>query len=177
MRFLYRDRGPERGITIVEVGVAMFITALLATVMITWLTGVYGAESRQASYDEALGDLRDVSDRMARDVRGASEIVVADPDTITFWLDADRDGVTDLGEVVTWAIVTDGTVVRSTDGGLSNAVIATNIVPGSSGFSYDDPVAADISVVTISLAAAADLGPGAGTDEVVHSTDVHLRNG
>lgn len=173
---MHRDREPdESGVTLVEMAVAMFITALLATVMIVWLGAVFGADTRQASYDEALNDLRDVSDRLSRDLRGSQELIVADATTMTFWLDTDRDGSTDVGELITWTIETDGTVTRSTDAGITETVLATKVVPGSSSFAYDETLPIDVARVTVSLVARAETGNGI-TDDVMHSSDILLRN-
>ena len=168
------ERDSEAGITLVELGVGMVMTALLSTVMITWIFTGFGAESTHRSYDQALEDLRDVSDQLSREVRAADYLTEADTASMTFWLDGDRDGVVDTGETVTWAIEGGGVVVRVTDDGNPKTVVATNLSPTDSSFSYDAVTAGDVGRVTIDLVALA--ATSAGGDEVFLSTDIYLRN-
>lgn len=164
----------DDGITIIELSVSMVITALLSTVMIVWIFAGFGSDSTHSSYDEALEDLRNVTDQLSREVRGADYLITAETDSLSFWLDGDRDGVVDTGETVTWAIESGGVVTRLTDDGSPSAPIATMLSPSGSEFRYDSATPADITRVTIDLVALADTT--AGGDEVFHSFDVYLRN-
>jgi len=164
----------EAGITIVELSVGMVMTALLSTVMITWVVTGFNSDSTHRSYDHALEDLRNVSDQLSREVRAADYLTAAETASMTFWLDGNRDGAVDLGETVTWAIEAGGIVVRATDEGSPGAVIATYLSPTDSSFSYDAVIPGDVTRVTIDLVAL--VATSAGGDEVFHSTDVYLRN-
>ena len=170
----WRMGDSEAGITLVELGVGMVMTALLSTVMITWVFTGFGAESTHRSYDQALEDLRDVSDQLSREVRAADYLTAADTASMTFWLDGTRDGVVDPGETVTWAIEGGGVVVRATDDGNPKTVVATNLSPTGSSFSYDAVTAGDVGRVTMDLVAL--VATSAGGDEVFLSTDIYLRN-
>lgn len=171
---IQRFRREELGITIIELSISMAITALLSTVMIVWVFAGFGSDSTHSSYDAALDDLRNVTDRLSSEVRAANHLTAAEEDSLSFWLDANRDGTLDSGELVTWAIQTDGTVVRSTDGGSPGAVLATNLSPTESGFYYDSATPASVTRVSIDLVSLAQTR--AGDDEVFHGFDVYLRN-
>jgi hypothetical protein len=159
--------------SLVELGVSMVITSLLALLMVTWFSAGVGSEHSHRSYDDALSDLRQVSDRLGKEVRGAGYLTTAEPASLSFWLDGDRDGVPEEGETVTWAI--DGTtVVRSTDDGVSSAVLATNLTPGASGFTYDTTDPAEVTRVTVTLIATAETR--AGGDQLEHTVEIYLRN-
>jgi len=167
------ERDSEAGITLVELGVGMVITALLSTVMITWIFTGFSAESTHRSYDQALEDLRNVSDQLSREVRAADYLTASDTASMTFWLDGNRDGIVDTGETVTWAIEAGGVVVRATDDG-TKTIVATRLSPTGSSFSYDAASPGDVGRVTIDLTALA--ATSAGGDEVFLSTDIYLRN-
>ncbi len=162
----------DAGLTLVELGVSMVITSLLGALMITWFAAGVGSENSHQSYDAALSDLREVSDRLGSELRGSGYLTAAEPGTISFWLDGDRDGVVESGETITWAI--DGvTMVRSTDDGATSAVLATHLGTDSA-FSYDAIAPADVTRVTISLVA--DATTRAGTDQIEHVVEIYLRN-
>ncbi len=164
----------DAGITLVELSVGMVMTALLSTVMVTWIFTGFGSDSTHRSYDQALEDLRNVSDQLSREVRAADYLTTADAASMTFWLDANRDGTVDTGETVTWSIESGGVVVRVTDDGSPKTVIATNLSPTASSFGYDEVDPASVGRVTIDLVALA--ATSSGGDEVFHSIDVYLRN-
>jgi type II secretory pathway pseudopilin PulG len=163
----------EAGMSLVELGVSMVITSLLAVLMVTWFSAGVGSENSHRSYDDALSDLRGVSDRLGKEVRSAGYLTAADATSLSFWLDGDRDGVVEEGETITWAI--DGTtMVRTTDDGVTSAVLATNLTPSASGFTYDAIDPADVTRVTITLVATAETR--AGGDQLEHTDDIYLRN-
>lgn len=164
----------DAGITITELSISMAITALLSTVMVAWIFAGFGSDSAHSSYDRALEDLRNVADQISREVRAADHLTTAEPATMSFWLDGDRDGIADEGETITWAIESGGTMTRTIDDGSPSAVIATNLSPSDSVFAYDAVAPADVTRVTIGLVALAQTR--AGGDELFHSLDVYLRN-
>lgn len=169
---LRRCLGGDAGMSLVELGVSMVITSLLAVLMVTWLSAGVGSESSQRSYDEALSGLRDVSDRLSREVRAAGYLTTAEPESLSFWLDGDRDGVVGQGESITWAI--EGSDMRRfTEDDSENVVLASHLTTGSQ-FSYDAATPGSVTRVTIDLVAAAETR--AGFDLVLHSADIYLRN-
>lgn len=168
-----RRLAADPGTTLVELGVGMAITALLATLMVTWLAAGVGSETSHRSYDDALADLRHVTDQLSREIRTASALTDLGDQSVSLWLDGDRDGVVDTGEIVTWQI--DGSeVVRVTDDVEVGAVLATNVSGPDSLFAFDEEDPALVTRVTVTLVALADTR--AGTDALEHSVDIYLRN-
>ena len=172
VRRVRRSLGGDAGMSLVELGVSMVITSLLSVLMVTWFSAGVGSENSQRSYDEALSDLRDVSDRLSREVRAAGYLTEAEPYSLSFWLDSDRDGEVGEGESITWAI--EGSDMRRfTEDDSENVVVATNLTTGSQ-FSYDAVTPGLVTRVTIDLVAGAETR--AGVDLVLHSADIYLRN-
>lgn len=163
----------DAGVTLVELGVGMAITALLATLMVTWLAAGVGSETSHRSYDEAVADLRHVTDQLAREIRTSNGLTSLGDHSLTLWLDGDRDGVVDAGEIITWQI-SGSEMVRVTDAAAAGAVLATNLSQADSLFTYDSDDPAQVTRVTIDLTALARTR--AGSDVLEHSVDVYLRN-
>lgn len=162
----------DTGMSLVELGVAMMITAVLSVLMVSWFAAGVGSENSHRSYDAALSDLREISDRLGREVRAAGVLTSAAPDSLSFWLDGDRDGVADAGETITWTI--DGSEMRRfTDDDSEDGVLATHLTTGT-GFAYDAASPGAVTRVTITLVAGAETR--AGIDEVTHTADIYLRN-
>jgi hypothetical protein len=173
MRWLVRRLHAEGGVTVVELGFAMLLTSIVSALMIVWIIGVAGADDRSRSNDAALGDLRDVSDQMSRDVRSAEFLLTAEHHVLSLWLDGDRDDVLDTGEQITWTVGSMGTVTRSTDAG-TGVTLASRMDAVQTGFAYDATAPADVARVTILLVATSPSGDG--HDELRLATDVYLRN-
>lgn len=175
MRLRHQPSGlsGDAGMSLVELGVSMVITSMLALLMVTWFSAGVGSENSHRSYDHALSDLREVSDRLGKEVRSAGYLTAAEPTSLSFWLDGDRDGIAEEGETITWAL--DGTtIVRTTDDGVTSAVLATNLTPSASSFTYDATDPADVTRVTLSLRATAETR--AGGDQLEHTIEIYLRN-
>lgn len=173
MRRMLRAFSSDQGLTLVELGVGMAITAMLSTILVTWLGAAVGSETSHRSYDEALADLRHVTDQMSREIRTSNGLTAIADQSLSLWLDTDRDGVVDTGEIVSWAI--EGTtMVRWTDDAVIKAVVATNISESASGFGYDSTDPTAVTRVTVDLVAVATTR--AGEDPLQHSVDVYLRN-
>ena len=173
MRILTRFSRDESGVTLVEVAVTMVLGSMVAALMMVWLAAGIGSETSHRSYDEALADLRHVTDQLSREIRSSSGLTAAQPGSLSFWLDGNRDGITDTGETITWAIDGDS-VVRSTDADESSATLATHVSDFYSLFEYDAEDPDSVSRVTITLVTLADTR--AGDDRLIHSADVYLRN-
>ena len=152
----------------------MSATAILMTVMLTWIFAVYGADARHLSDDSAAIGLRTVRERLGKELRGAEYLTVASDDTITYWSNIDRDETLGTGELVSWTIESDGDVVRSTDAG-ATITLATGVSQSQSGFSFDAGDAADVAIVSVELVALVD-GADPGSDSRHLSTDIALRN-
>jgi type II secretory pathway pseudopilin PulG len=163
----------DSGFSTVELAVALVVTAILASVMFTWIFSVYTADDRHLSNDRAIEDLRTVVDQLSREVRSAEHLTAVGDKSLSYWLDSDRDDVQEPGETITWTIQPDGGVIRSTDT-TTGSVLAQKIDYGSSQFSYDSSDPVSVARVTISLVASA--GADGESDTAGMETDVYLRN-
>lgn len=167
-----RDGSIDGGFSVVELGIAMMLTALVSALMIVWIIGVAGADERQRSNDQALENLRDVTDQLSRDIRSAEYLITAQEGSMSMWLDTNQDDVIDPGETVTWTLGSTD-VLRTSDTG-TISVVATRIASTLSRFTYDSLVAADVAQVSIELVVESPWG--ASSDALRVSTDVYLRN-
>jgi len=172
MRCLRRLRADERGLSVAELGVSMVITAIVSVIMVTWVVAVTRTDELHQADDNALQQLRMAKERITRDLRRAEGITVADPHQVTVWLDDDRDGFVDGGELITWTITQGGDLVRSTDETLG--VTEAERLSYRAGFLFDATLPAEVETVHVELVV---LVESAGRlEERTIQTDVHLRN-
>lgn len=171
----FEGESRESGITLVELMVAMMITAILGAVVATWMTSAVKAANMHRDDDIAVQDLRQAKDLLTRELRSAAEVVTLSPTMITVWVDSDYSGAPDDGEIITWSIESDGTLVRWTDvdGGSANGVVVLDrVVVSLSGFDYDAPEAPDVRKVSVVLVVTA--GSEHRTRSI--STEIFIRN-
>jgi Flp pilus assembly protein TadG len=173
LRARFRD---ERGVTLIEVGLAGLLTAALGLMAVGWLNA--GARSQEYSQGQntALGDIRVVRQELLRELRFARSVTSGSASSMTFWVDNDRDAVVDTGETITWAITTGGTLTRKVDS--QTAVVrARSLVYASSSFTYAPSAPPSATKVTIQLTVApgGQLSQNVGLQ--VATDSVTLRNG
>ena len=169
----------ERGLGVVELLIAMSITAIVVAVAAALVLSVTRAERITGDDSAALTELRIASTRLTKELREGTEVVsTSTSSAVSFWVDADRDGVKDIGEVVTWTIVPESTrsarLVRSTDAADTVVVIAVGLLTTSS-FAYEPALPDSPLVVRIVLLA--DIREGDFPSERSVETAVTLRNG
>jgi type II secretory pathway pseudopilin PulG len=173
MRNAIRALRSDRGLTLVELGVGMLIGAMLSALMVVWLGAGVRSELTHQSYDEALSDLRDITDQMSREIRTSNALTALGDQSLSLWLDGDRDDEVDTGEIVTWAI--DGSdVLRSVDGTAGAVILGSSVSSEASVFAYDAATAAEVGRVTITLVTLAETRDG--RDQIVQTVDIYLRN-
>jgi Tfp pilus assembly protein FimT len=160
----------DRGVTLVELSVSMFGLAFLSAIMLSWFVGASRVDELHRSDDEVIQELRVARELLTKDIRRARSITAAAPTSLTVWLDADRDLIADDGELVTWAITTDGEFVRSTDTG-SAVAHAGSLVVDASSFVYDDVMPASITSVSFHFVARLEDG-----GQRSMSSEISLRN-
>jgi type II secretory pathway pseudopilin PulG len=162
----------DGGMTLVELGISLAGLAVIATMLTPFFVGVTRVDRLHEADDAALVTLRQVRQRITRDVREARGFVVASPLTMTVWLDADWDGIQDTGERVSWALLDDGSLARLTDNGGSVTVVG-GLDPAASGFTYSSSSPQDIRTATIRLES--PVAVDGGGDRSMEF-DVSLRN-
>jgi type II secretory pathway component PulJ len=167
-----RIRTDDRGLSVAELGVSLVITAIASVVMVAWVVAVTRTDQLHQADDNAMQQLRIAKEKITRDLRRAEALTVADPQQVTVWLDDDRDGAVDGGELVTWMVTQDGNLVRSTD--LEPGTTEVERLSYRTGFRFDATVPGDVETVGIELVALVE--SGGGLEERVIQTDVYLRN-
>jgi hypothetical protein len=164
----------DSGTSIVELGVAMFVTALMSAAMVTWMHSAGAAISLHGGDDQAMQELRIAKSVIGRDLRSAESVLSAGTVSVTVWVDDDDDDFQDIGEAITWAVTEDGNLTRTTDGG-EFGVLASNLVYGESYFGYDSPTLDDITEIGIQLMAHVVTVAGeSGTRSI--GVRIHVRN-
>ncbi|MEX2323224.1 MAG: prepilin-type N-terminal cleavage/methylation domain-containing protein [Acidimicrobiia bacterium] len=161
----------EGGMTLVELMVSMLLMSFIATALVAGMTTAMRSANLHRDDDRAVQDLRHAKERLTRELRAITELTGASASSVTFWLDEDADGIVDLGETITWEITTGGSLVRSTNAGASSSVVS-NLVAGSSGFTFDAAAVGEIRRIGIELTAA--VGSSDGTRSI--QTEIFLRN-
>ena len=163
-----------RGTSLIELLVAMAVSAIIVALMVTWAGAVVGTETQSSSDDSAVQELRVAKEELGKDIRRSEEIVTSGDKNLTMWIDLDRDGTRDLGEEISWSISTSGELLRSDDhGGLRVAV--DRIVYAASGFTYDVAGPSGIENVGFRLVAEVTTGPAA-TGQRSIDAEINIRN-
>jgi prepilin-type N-terminal cleavage/methylation domain-containing protein len=191
---LLRDSG-ERGVTLVEVIVAMMILGIVTTMVSQAVVTSARNQVRNDDENRGLQDAKRIMDRMGRDVRQARGVVcdggLADPTDATsgdaacaahlqLWIDYDSDYVQDSSEVVTWRLQTsadgehyDVWRVQGEGAGATGAIQATSLIVRTL-FTYDTADPADAQVVTLNMQYDAIVGAGVRLRDATFSA--RLRN-
>lgn len=165
----------DAGASIVELGVAMIVTAVMSAALVTWMSSAGATVALHIEDDVVVQDLRVAKELIGRELRIAEDVLAAEHNLVTVWVDEDDDDFADGGERVTWFIGTDGHLWRWTDTS-DQQVQASRLIEGSS-FGYDSPDVAGITQITVTLVAEVDPGEasvGPGTRRI--SMQIHLRN-
>lgn len=171
----------EKGISFVEMVVAMAISAVVGSLLI----GAFSMMSRVDKFtredSEALADLRTASERFQKEMRQARKIydIVNAPEStstlVHFWVDYNRDNQQNLEERLIWRLETSSggkmRLVRTSEAG-GMRIQAVNLISGSS-FAYA-PAPPETTVVTLTLRA--DVSSGDQPSPRTVRTKVRLRN-
>lgn len=176
MTWFERLGGDDRGSSILEIGVSLVITALMTVAMVNWMSSAGAAAALHREDDAVVQDLRLAKERIGRELRVAEAVYVATPTRVTVWVDDDDDDYPDAGEKITWYIGEDGRLWRWTD--LEDEQVqVSNLVYAESWFGYDNPDAALVRTITVTLVAQVQTDEEGGEPgERQISTQIHLRN-
>lgn len=160
----------DAGLTLVEVGIAALIVAVLGTIGVNWISAAMSTQAEVIGHSEAADMLRSSREVLDRELRFARAIESGGDAFISVWLDSNIDGLVDAGEIVTWEIESDGRLTRTADDG-STREYARGLVVSASRFYFDTAQPTGASRVTIELVMAIDSG---STQEM--RTSVAIRN-
>jgi hypothetical protein len=169
----FEAAGEDSGVTLVELAVGLLIAAVMSTLMISWIFSIAAADDLHLADDEAVQDLRNAKDEITRELRRATELSAISNDSLTIWIDQDRDGAMTADEVVTWTFEPDGELVRSLGDG-ATSVRLTDVSLSGSGFSYDASVPEEVGSVGLTMEVFVDAPRG---DDGIRSltTEISLR--
>jgi Tfp pilus assembly protein PilW len=174
----------EAGLSLVELGVSMFISMLVLALMGAWIVSANRMERFQGEAAQSLDEIRVAKDLLVKELRFANGLSVDTAKTnlhkVTFWVDSATQGTrgqpdAGIGEWVTWELTTDGRLLRSTDKtGDPITTQARGLVynsAGAPGSAFTYPVATAVGIRLV-----ADMDPSGGAAAEVIETRVTLRN-
>jgi Tfp pilus assembly protein PilW len=180
----------EEGISLVEVLIAMALSLVLLTIVVSAFFGGSRLQRATSAESDGLTDLRTTVERLGRDVRAARGIdTAATASTLSMWIDSNSDYIKQSTEVVTWSLTaTSGglyDVVRTTGGGAS--LRQSSLVVNAIAFSYRETDTGAALALPLSAANAAkvrivtgtiqyDAKPGVGTTPRFTTFSERLRN-
>lgn len=184
-----RLRRSESGFSLVELLVAMGVTAILATATVSVLVTTSRANQFQDDLRTVMDDGRISLDRIRKELRGGRRVLAgSDAHELYWWVDTDQDGVQQSSELVHYCVADVGStickdtvetgsfqLVRWTDAELQTdaRTIATTLT-STDVFSGYAATVTDTRVVTIELELQVD--SASQLDTVQLSTEVRLRN-
>ena len=127
----------DSGLTLTELAVAMFVASIVAAGAIVWAMAVRSADERNQNALEIMDQLRYAKTELVTELRFADDVIPpsSGDDEITMYIESNgTDGLqTGVGELVTYRILGDGVLQRSTDAsGDPNVVMARYLIPASS---------------------------------------------
>lgn len=181
MRNILRASLDERGVTLVELLVAMFLMSIVSALVVVGVAQFSRVLIHNDDENRGLQDAKVIMERLSRDVREARAVVCNDPSTQTspprcsnhlqLWIDNNSDYVEQPSEVVTWTVApsTDGShfdVLRTvgSGSGATTTVEATSLIVGAI-FTYCNSTTCGVqpeqaTVVNIDLTYDAIVGMG-----------------
>jgi prepilin-type N-terminal cleavage/methylation domain-containing protein len=196
-RRLRRTGDREKGLTLIEVLITLFLLSVVSIIATTALIGANRLLVGARDENEGMSDVRTVIERMGRDVRNARGVTcdggLADPSDSTssdpscnshlqLWIDYNSDYVMNNDEIVTWRLTkgTDGVhynVVRVQGNGVAGNVPVSQIQASTLvvkfAFTYDTTPPAS-QVVNIGMRYDSEVGIGTAYRNVAFSA--RLRN-
>ena len=173
LRLMKRLLRTEGGVSLIELAIAMFVSALMASLMLSWIFSIAAVDDLHLADDQAVQDLRLAKDEITRELRRATAVLAAETNSFTIWIDGDHDEVQLPEELVTWEIDPGGELIRTLGDG-SSVVRLFSLSTADSGFVYDDVSLAAIRSVEITLTVLVDAPRG---EDGVRSltTEISLR--
>lgn len=139
----------EAGTSLVELAVTLLITSVMGAALIAWIGSAGTAAALHSEDDRVVQELRVAKERLTRDLRVGSAVLVAQAAAVAVWIDGDEDGYQDPGEEVTWWFE-EGALLRRTD--LDDGhVEASSLDEIGSHFSYNATEASAVDEVSVTL--------------------------
>lgn len=136
------SEGRQAGYSLIELLVVMLILGVVGAAITTTTVSAFRTRTYQQQMADAQFEARLVFERVRQEVRAARRVESGTPDTVTFWLDEDFDGLQQPAELVTYQVVSTGEpgrfeVVRFDDaGGFANATVLASVLRNNQPFTY-----------------------------------------
>jgi len=162
----------SRGVSVIEMALALLISSMVVAMMVTWAGAMVGVETQHSSDDEAVQALRVAKEELGKDIRRAEAVPIAGDRYLTLWIDLDRNGAQDSGELISWVMSAAGELLRSDDAGGTRVVVG-GLLYEESLFTYES---GPDGVENIHFQLAAEVTTQAGTEERSIAAEIHLRN-
>jgi type II secretory pathway pseudopilin PulG len=155
MRRLLRRSGPDEGMTLVELLVAMMLLVVVGGISVAIFSSLSRAQVRQSDESQGLQDVQTVVERLSRDLREARGVdSTATATQLTLWLDLNSDYQQTADETITWKLklnpVTNHYDVLRINGN-NVAVIEGHTLVSQLAFSYNALPVAGSTVVTVDM--------------------------
>lgn len=182
---LFQRVRSDEGVSLAELMITLFITAIIAGLMISWVVTVQRTDANEQEIQQALDQMMIAKSQITKEMRYAHGVstdpLLTGDHQVTLWIDKQGVGTegspdVGIGELITWRFNADGTLVRiSDDPAEPNRVVAYDLVyadpavPGTSFFEYPAPERVTINLV-------ADVDPTATPNPQSITTEIFLRN-
>ena len=127
----------ESGLTLTELAVAMFVASIVAAGAIVWAMAVRSADIRNQDALEIMEQLRFAKTELVAELRFADDVIDpgAGDDAMSMYIESNgtEDFQPGVGELITYTIQSDGTLMRVTDDATPQSkVMARYLIPGAS---------------------------------------------
>ena len=120
----------DGGLTLVEMLVAMGLLSVVMALSTSFFVSLQRTNRYTDAYSQDLFALRQAASRLTAELRSANQVMNTSTSTsVTFWVDLNRDGTQDNGELITYALA------NGTDGSGNAVVQLRRSVNGTSGYS------------------------------------------
>jgi prepilin-type N-terminal cleavage/methylation domain-containing protein len=187
-RFGRRGAGSDGGMTLVELLVSMSLLSVVMALSTVFFVSLQQTNRYTDAYAQDLFALRQAASRLTAELRESNQVITTSTSTsLTLWIDKNRDGTQDNGELITYALATgtdgSGTSVvqlrRSVNGTTGYAVVAQGLT-NSAAFTYYTAGTAGAASATTSMVAVQLTGTvtvaGQHPTPPVITTEIFLRN-
>lgn len=142
----------DRGLTLTELMVAMFISAIVTAGAVTWAVTVNRADERNRETVRIVDELRWAKTELVNELRFADEVFPpsSGDDEISMFIDGNANEALDpgVGELVTYRILANGILQRFTDDPADpTSVMANHLLPAASSILIVDTDKVEINFV------------------------------
>jgi prepilin-type N-terminal cleavage/methylation domain-containing protein len=168
-----RFQRDDRGVTLTELAVASFVAAIVTAAAVVWAVQIGNADERHRQALEIVDELRWAKTELVSELRFAEDIFPpsSGDDEISMYIELNGiDGLQPgIGERVTYEILSNGDLQRSTDDATANAALmARDLIPSASSMVI-------VGTNTVEIEFVVDTDSGDSVEERTIKTTVKVR--